>query len=85
MPRCVRNFWIETDVDGKKERVATGPRQANGGFETTIKMRNDGDVAEAGTIKGVVDDDGTLRLIWIPNSPMGLRYIDTIELARTSR
>lgn len=44
MPRNVRNFWIELEVDGKKERVATGPRNREGGFQCCIKMRSDGQI-----------------------------------------
>lgn len=57
-PRNVRNFWIELDVDGRKERIATGPRSADGGFMLTIKMREKGTVKEALVIEGVVRADG---------------------------
>jgi hypothetical protein len=60
-PRCVRNFWIELDVDGKKERIATGPRARSGGFIMYIKMRNRGDVEKVLTLYGR-EVNGQLRL-----------------------
>lgn len=51
-PRCVRNFWIELEVDGKKERIATGPRSSGGGFRLTIKMRVGGEIEEVATLTG---------------------------------
>jgi hypothetical protein len=45
MPRNVRNFWIELDVDGRKERVETGPVKADGGFSLTIRMRDKGSIS----------------------------------------
>jgi hypothetical protein len=50
MPRNVRNFWITLDVDGKKERVATGPRSSGGGFELQILMRERGEISIAGRL-----------------------------------
>lgn len=55
MPRNVRNFWITLDVDGKKSKVATGPRNRNGGFECIIKMRSEGQIFEEDiVIQGIV-------------------------------
>lgn len=45
--RNVRNFWIEVEVDGRKEKIETGPRNADGGFMITIGMRTKkGDMGE---------------------------------------
>lgn len=62
MPRNVRNFWIELDVDGKKERIATGPRNAAGGFDLTVKMRDEGGIVTALDILGRAHSDGSLLL-----------------------
>ena len=65
MPRNVRNFWIEADVDGKKQSVATGPRRKDGGFDMTILMRDDGEVSRQKylTILGRVNQTtGELKL-----------------------
>lgn len=61
MPRNVRNFWIELNVDGRKERVATGPRRADGGFDLTVKMRSSGDIVTAVEVLGR-ERDGKLSL-----------------------
>lgn len=62
MPRNVRNFWIDLDVDGRASRVSTGPRRKDGGFQLDIKMRTEGDIFNPVTIYGRANPDGTLSL-----------------------
>ena len=47
MPRIVRNFWVDVDVDGKQGRVATGPRAKDGGMDVSFKIREAGYVADS--------------------------------------
>lgn len=72
MPRTVRNFWLEINVDGRKSRVTTGPRNRTGGFDCTIYMRCDGEVTRALELRGresggvltlTVEDPGTVLSI----------------------
>lgn len=61
MPRNVRNWWIEVQVDGRKGRIACGPVSKSGGFSLTIKQR------DKGAIRTVIDcvgdaEDGRLSL-----------------------
>ena len=63
MPQFVRNFWIELSVDGKKTRVATGPRAKNGGFELAIRMRESGDIVTPVRIAGITHFDNSLELV----------------------
>lgn len=63
MPRCVRNFWIDADVDGYTNRFGAGPRNKEGGFDLSIKMRNDGEIETAIRITGIADENGNLGLI----------------------
>lgn len=63
MPRNVRNFWIELEVDGNKTKVATGPVRKDGGFRMTILRRAEGGIAnEAMLVRGRVDGEGFLVL-----------------------
>jgi hypothetical protein len=66
MPRNVRNFWLELEVDGKKTKVATGPVRKDGGFTLDVKMRDMGCIMIAGQIVGQVVDD-KLFLVWEPS------------------
>jgi len=68
MPRNVRNFWIELDVDGRKSTVETGPRSRDGGFELTIYQRHKGEVRRALEVRGYGDfsGDGALRIVVQP-------------------
>jgi hypothetical protein len=62
MPRNVRNFWIEINVDGASKTIATGPRNANGGFSMTIYQRDKGTVSKALRVDGRVNSRGELVL-----------------------
>lgn len=62
MPRNVRNFWIELDVDGSKSRVETGPRNKEGGFSMVIRQRDGGDISTALVLRGYVLSNGQLVL-----------------------
>jgi len=64
MPRTVRNFWLETHVDGRSTTLATGPRGSDGGFYTIIKVRHKGHVRNVGTLHGTAALDGTLSVTW---------------------
>lgn len=74
MPRNVRNFWLELEVDGKKQRIATGPRSAGGGFSLAIRIRSCGAVKEAAVLQGYVLDGDNL---WLTFSPKLIALMDT--------
>ena len=50
----MRNFWIECEIDGKKTKLASGPRAKDGGFELTVKVRSNGESLRAVEIRGFV-------------------------------
>jgi len=59
MPRNVRNFWIELDVDGRKSRVETGPIRKDGGFSLTIRARERASISPTTLeVRGYVDGSG---------------------------
>lgn len=64
MPRNVRNFWIELEVDGVQTKIATGPKSRDGGFQMVIRMREKGAISDKlVTVFGTVDhSDGALVL-----------------------
>lgn len=66
MPRNTRNFWIELSIDGKKTKVAAGPRSRSGGFRCRVLQRADGEIHhEDVTVEGIVRD-GLLELkVWV--------------------
>ncbi len=45
MPRCVRNFWLKADIDGRRSQFASGPRGRDGGFCLDILIRDRGDIS----------------------------------------
>ena len=65
MPRKVRNFWLELDVDGRSP-IATGPVSRDGGFELNVLMRDSGDIKKAVRLVGNALEDGTLELHILP-------------------
>lgn len=77
-PRVVRNFWIELEVDGKKEKIATGPKNSGGGFRCAIKVRENGAVSDKELrIDGQVTSTGRLLLIVYGVGPRSLGYVFT--------
>lgn len=55
MPRNVRNFWIEVEIDGRTTKLAGGPRSKDGGFTLRIKQRSKGDIITPVHIEGKAD------------------------------
>jgi len=63
MPRCVRNFWIELDVDGRKHRIATGPKGSGGGFRLVIRHRANGRICPVRhEVRGFLTPEGRAHL-----------------------
>lgn len=62
MPRDVRNFWIEINVDGRKSKVACGPRGADGEFDLTVQLRENGCISDKCLCVRGTYMDGKLRL-----------------------
>lgn len=63
MPRHVRNFWIEADIDGRKNVVKTGPNQKDGGFSLRLRMREAGEISDKVIyLHGTAREDGTLTV-----------------------
>lgn len=64
MPRNVRNFWIETQVDGRKTDIGTGPRSKDGGIYVSVGMRDKGDVESRKVeLEGFATTEGKILLI----------------------
>ena len=83
MPRNIRNFWIELTVDGKKSRVATGPRGKDGGFRLVVKMRDNGNIIDALGIEGDATGDRLRLFTWNTKPPVSDEGPDiTIETRR---
>jgi hypothetical protein len=76
---AVRNFWINTTVDGKKEPCATGPRSKDGSFETKIYIRDNGESKLALHIYGLALRDGTLKIVVSDNNSKQLYAVETVR------
>ena len=57
----MRNYWIELSVDGRKHKVATGPRGKNGGFDLKIFVKKNGRSVLLYGINGGVDKRDRLQ------------------------
>jgi hypothetical protein len=65
MPRNVRNFWLDIEVDGRKAGVGTGPRNKDGGFRCHVRQRSDGQVHHNTIVVEGIVRDGLLELkVW---------------------
>ena len=63
MPRNVRNFWVELDIDGKTTEIATGPRNKDGGFSMLIKIRENGSISNKRMKIYGYADNGDLEIV----------------------
>ena len=71
MPRNVRNWWIEGNIDGRKSALSGGPVSKDGGIDITIYQRDKGQVLDVLIIKGIAHD-GVLKLeVTNTNDPSG--------------
>ena len=66
-PRSVRNFWIEVEVDGKQEKIATGPMSKDGGMNIQLFQREAGGVTEVLTIFCRCNEHGMLSTEVVPS------------------
>ena len=46
----LRNFWVESFIDGRKTLLASGPRRKDGEMHTAIKVKEGGNSVEAVSI-----------------------------------
>lgn len=68
MPRNVRNFWIDLDIDGRDSSLTGGPVSKSGGFSGAIYLRDSGDVSAPVRLSGWATNDGAIYLdIRIPD------------------
>ncbi len=63
MPRNLRNFWIELDVDGYQKSVARGPRRRDRGFTITVNIASHGQPMRLMQISGYALQSGRNRVI----------------------
>lgn len=67
MPRTVRNFWVEVEIDGRRTRLRGGPARKDGGLNITIYQRDRGTIVPVLDIIGFVKADlETLVLTILP-------------------
>ena len=67
---AMRDWWIEVEIDGRKRKLAGGPRAKDGGFALTIRQREEGESVEVLRVLGVVHPGEYLEtnVVW-PQSP----------------
>ena len=58
----MRNFYVETYVDGRVTPLKGGPRRKDSGFKTSIKMLVNGSIEEVVKIEGIANEEGKLSL-----------------------
>lgn len=75
-----RNFWVDTDIDGRKTSLSGGPASASGGFCQVVYMRGGGGTPEiALMLEGKALEDGTLRLT-VTADPEGNAWPESMKV-----
>jgi hypothetical protein len=59
---AIRNFWVEALIDGRKTKLAGGPRSKHGGFSLTVFQRSQGGITRALIVDGFANENGELNL-----------------------
>lgn len=82
MPKHVRNFWVETAVDGVDKVSGAGPRAADGGLSIALHMR-DGrttppDVRYIGKLIGT-EENGVLTLDFLRPDGAAVRLAEGVR------
>ena len=62
-PRNLRNFWLELNVDGRKSKIATGPRARSGGFSLQLSVASHGQTKQRLDLSGFPLQNGKNRVI----------------------
>lgn len=72
----LRNFWVESFIDGRKSLLASGPRRKDGEMHTVIKVKEEGNSVEAVSIVCFPTDIGN-RIV-VHDSKSGERIYDRV-------
>lgn len=64
MTRNVRNFWVGATIDGRQNRLESGPAGKYGGFRESIYIRDNGSISTAFSIEGrYIHDSDELEIV----------------------
>jgi len=72
----LRNFWVESFIDGRKTLLASGPRGKDGEMHTVIKVKEEGNSVEAVSIVCFPTDIGN-RIV-VRDETNGERIYDRV-------
>ena len=61
MPRNVRNFWMEADIDGYASTLVGGPKNKMGGMNINLFARDNGCLKKIANISCFADGMGNLK------------------------
>lgn len=75
MPRNVRNFWVEVEINGYKHILKGGPKASNGDMRITLFQRDRGEILEVMQVNSIMagDEKTLISRVDIPqNGGLGL-------------
>ena len=81
-PRNVRNFWVQSEIDGRCTTLVGGPAAKDGGFHLNIRQRDEGNITHPLTIDGRVVDDELLLTVWDVRNGLQQRVVFTHSTQR---
>ena len=59
---AIRNFWIRSEIEGRKTLLAGGPRSRTGEMATDLFVKENGEIYQALRISCIPQENGTLRI-----------------------
>ena len=70
---ATRNFWIDTNIDGRQTKLTGGPRSKDGGMTVTISQRNEGAIETPVKVECIPVEDNKLQTrVYINNVMVGM-------------
>lgn len=65
---AVRNFWVESQVDGRRTPIKGGPARKDGGLDLQLFQREDGAITQPIEIQCKEEDQRLITKVYIDGS-----------------
>lgn len=68
---ALRNFWIDSRIDGRNTILSGGPRSKDGGMHINVLQRKDGKKVKAVEVNCYEENGQLITCVWVGNEKVG--------------
>ena len=68
---ALRNFWIDSKIDGRETTLSGGPRSKDGGMSIKVLQRKNGEKVKAVEVKCSEKNGRLVTCAWIGGEKVG--------------